>query len=167
MDWNIWDTFFLISMCVLACSVLAAAGFALWKQLRQVRLDRVLKPFYLFFGLFFAGSWVLLFLPTAADAGLYSGEAGLLLREGNGFWNVLRLILLAFHNTLQMFTVDADKVLIRDFVLCGEGLKEAYRVCLSVLYAVSPLLTMTFLVSFFSDFLSYMRYFFRFFCPVY
>lgn len=80
----------------------------------------------------------------------------------------LRTVLFSLHNTLQAFTTDIDSgaVIARINESAGE-VASFYSTYMSVLFVVAPVLTFTFIASFFKNISAHIKYFLRFFGRVY
>ena len=147
-----WYVFFFLSVAVIAAAGILAARIAAGKYKR----GRVLTPINVLFGGLFIS--VLLGM-CPVDAGRLGGVSG--------FWDALRVVMFSLHNTFQIFTIDADKDLILNDVLCKGVLHTAYTALLSVEFVLGPLLTFGFVVSFFKNAFVYWRYLFHRFGSVY
>ena len=131
-----WIICFVISMSAL----LSAIVRAVWAYARKRKRGRMLTPF-------------MILLPVVYNCVLADAPD-----------KVVKTIAFSLHNTLQIFTVDAEKSLITEIANCpGARLSSAYSVFLSAAYVVAPVLTFGFLVSFFKNLSAHLRYYVRFF----
>ncbi len=83
--------------------------------------------------------------------------------------SLVEVLMNTVHDVLQLFTVDSDMGVIYEGVvgLESETLRLLYSVWFSLLYGLSPILTFSFLLSFFKNVNAYLRYASHFFSNVY
>lgn len=75
-------------------------------------------------------------------------------------------VFLSLHSTFQIFTIDSDRSLIID-ELSGMNMENAYRTAMSVLFVLAPILTFGFVLSFFNNISSRLRFLWSFNKEVY
>lgn len=148
MDWIIC---FLLSVSVLVFSVVFAVVVSAGKYKR----GRVLTPFNIVFGGVFISVFICL-LPI--NRGILAGTTSV----------ILKTVTFSLHNAFQIFTINAERRIIIENIVCSEKwLSAAYSAYLSAAYVIAPIFTLGFLISLFKDVSSYVRYFLNFFCSVY
>ncbi len=87
--------------------------------------------------------------------------------DGERF-QILRSIILSFHNALKLFVVDADfSFVTENLVDISSNLKPVYSAYLSILFIISPIFTFGFVLTFFKNFSAKVKYIFNFFSDVY
>ena len=138
----------------IACFVLlATAAFFIFLLVGKYRHARVVTPLYtLFIGCFV--SVFVLMLPLIDLSGM-SGAMG------TGLRGSVRVIL-ALHNTLQVFTIDVGAKEILETIQAALPGCSAYFIIMSVLMLVCPLLTLSFILSLVKNVTAYLRLFFAF-----
>ncbi len=118
------------------------------------RISHALIPFYLMVGGFFLAS-VIVYYPL-----YYYG----MLAEQSGFVRFLNSALLAIQNVLRLFTLNGEYDGVMEFIAANfaeaESAGVAYSVYLSVIMIVAPALTAGFLISFFRELSSHLKYLF-------
>ncbi len=143
MDWIIC---FCLAMGFLALAAVIATVFYFKKSKR----GRIITSFHVVFGGVFVSTFTA-FIPIYSSLVPDSASKG---------WNVF---LFSLHNTLQCFTLDSDRASILGGIACPEvGLAAAYSIFLSLVYVIAPVLTFTFLISFFKNISAVFRYWIRF-----
>lgn len=82
--------------------------------------------------------------------------------------SALQTVLFSLHSTFQIFTVNADRAIIAQCAAsCPEHrLSAVYSAYLSLSFVLAPILTLGFLISFFKNLLSHLRYLIHFFDDV-
>ena len=74
-------------------------------------------------------------------------------------YSILKIIMLSIHNTFQVFTLDADHSIISEGIDCENSfLASIYSGYISVMFVVAPFLTFSVILSFFKNFISYIRF---------
>lgn len=145
MDWFLC---FVISIIVLVFSVV----FAVFLGYGKYHRGRVITPFNIVFGGVFISVFICL-LP------IYSS---ILFGTTNSF---LKTVVFSLYNTLQLFTINAERSIILENIDCPQTwLSAVYSVYISIAFVLSPVLTFGFLLSFFknvSAFVSYVLHYFR------
>lgn len=143
-----WIAGLVLSMAVMLAAVILAILLGVGKY----RRGRFITPLHVLIGGLFL-SILICMVPIYRES--LSGESD----------SLLKTILFSLHNTFQVFTLDADRNLILEEILCpSEGLSAVYSAYVSTLFVVAPVMTFGFLISFFknlSAYLKYLRYFFR------
>ncbi len=114
----------------------------------RYRIGRFLTPLYTLFAGCFLAVWVLM-LPTVNLGFLHEG-ARIWLRIG-------ARLMLALHNTLQVFTVDVSALEILDAIREARPDNPVYFTAMSVLMIVCPLLTVSFILSLLKNITAYLR----------
>ncbi len=113
---------------------------------------RVFSPFQVFVLCFFLATVAILFPVYYAD--YFKAEAG--------FLKVVKSLLLSMQNVLRLITLDGDFDNIRDFLLdpsrINPVLGETYSIYSAILFIAAPILTAGFLLSFFRNASSMLRY---------
>lgn len=146
-----WLGFFLAAMIVLAAAVFCAVLM----QTKKDRRGKLLTPIKMLFGGMFLAT-LLVFCPVYRQTIGEDDFAG------------LKAVLLALHNTFQVFTLDSDRAVVLEMIQCEpEWLKEAYTVLISAAYVIGPILTFGFVITFFRNVTAYFRYLFSFFRDAY
>ena len=145
---------FTISLFLFAASI----GFAVFRYFADKRSgkssekSRILKPSYIaLLGVFFAV--FALFYPVYH----YSVFA-----EEHDFLKIVKTVLLSAQHALQVFVINTDFGIIKDFVSNPEnvaaGFGKAYSVYASVTYIVAPTLIATFILFLFMEVISRVKY---------
>lgn len=141
-----WEACFIVSVVVFITFLI----ISLVKNNKKRKRFNVFRPRnYLFAGTFIAS--VIMFLPCYK---IFFGESELA---------VLKTLALSVHNTIRLFVVDSDFEFIAETT--GEitsGLKEAYQIHAAILFLCAPVLTFSFVLSFFKNVTAYIRLFFAF-----
>ncbi|MBR4459421.1 MAG: hypothetical protein IKS31_10740 [Clostridia bacterium] len=144
MKWYWW---FVLAVSALLASV------AVWIHLtwNKQRRGRFGTPFYAFFaGVLVSATFLL--IP------IYAAQLSKV-KE----WRGLHVFVSALHHALQMFTIDADPDIALKTAACPSAfLSTLYSVLLSAGMIIAPMLTFTFVISFFRNLSSYLRYAVRF-----
>ncbi len=108
-----------------------------------------IKPFNLMI-VFIALSSFCMFLPIYSDFFVDTGTLTL---------QHFKTIILSIHNTIRLFVVDSDFEMINEAVSSlPVFLKNAYPILASLLFIVAPILTFGFILSFFKNAVSYIKY---------
>ena len=135
------------NLCLMLSAAILAAAFVLafMLNLRRKRSNRVVKPFYcVAVGTFLSAT--ALFLPYYSDCFAQSGAA----------WFMTALS--SVYNAIRLFVVDCDFDMIRDAAEGFDGAAvTAYSVLGAVLCVLAPLLTFSFVLSFFRNASAYRR----------
>lgn len=140
MEWNIC---FLIALSILILGVALAI------------IKRGDNAFYMLFGGVFIAS-VVLFIPIYSK--MFHMQA----------FSVAKTVLLSIHNTFRLFIIDGEFSFIVDYTKNLEGWIGAWYPLLSaVLFAVAPVLTFGFVLSFFKNISAYITYGLHYFSDVY
>lgn len=148
MDWMIG---FIISILALLSAIVTAVFLGVGKYKR----GRICTPFNVLFGGLFVSAFICM-LP------IYNG----IFRDDS--YNVLKTILFSLHNTLQIFTINADRSLILENINCPvDWLSAVYSVYFSFVFVLSPIMTFGFLISFFKNVSAYLKYVGHFFSEIY
>lgn len=151
----------IFSWCCFAVSaaiLLAGLAVSLFSRHKRMRRNerageqrrRVFSPFQIFLGFFFPSAAVL-FLPV------YLSEAG------EGVSHAVRSVLLSIHNAMRLFILDGDFSGVQGvFGQAGipDGLEAVYTVYAALLFVAAPILTAGFVLSFFRNVGSVLRYVF-------
>ena len=144
----LWSIFVLLSLAVL----LIGTGTTLILAFQRKRLK--LSPIHLLLISVFVADFLLIF-PVYHSAIL----------SGTSIWQAL---FMTAHDTIQIFTVNGDTAFLREN---AEAINAFVRPIFigygAFLYVFSPILTVGFLLSFFRNISSYIRYVFCFFSNVY
>lgn len=137
-----WIVFFVISVI----SMLGAAVFAFIVGKSRYKSGRILDPSkILFIGVIVSS--VFLFIPVYLHA---------LEESGCG---IIETIFIAVHNMIRLFIVDGEFDFITQNISgLPEGLFRAYSVMFSVLFVLAPVLTFSFVLSFFKNVSAHKRY---------
>ena len=147
----IWYVCFAVTVFVLTVSIAAAVCLYFGKHAR----GRVLTPFHMIVIGVFVSAFACM-LP------IYSAT----LTETQG--HLGKAIVFSLHHTLQTFTLDADREILRNCALCpAEWLSAFYSGFLSIAFIAAPILTFGFLLSFFRNVSAYVGFLLRFFRDVY
>lgn len=138
-----WASVFLgISAGVLTGSII----LWIWKTERPSKESGGIAPFYYFMGGCFLSAFFL-FLPIYYNQ--YMGMPNACFRD----------IVSSLHHAMQLFTIDADKDIIsKCYELCDGNTGKLYALLLSAEYIIAPLLTANFIIAFFRDTTSTVRY---------
>ena len=148
MDWLI---FFCISVFVLAGSLF----LGIYRSRKRQNGRRSASPFSIFYGGVLLSA-LLLLIP------IYS--ASLQVADNRQ----LHVFVTSLHDTLQMFTLDADPSVVMDSYLCqNAALGRLYAIFLSVELILAPLLTFGFVISFFKNITAHLRFALRCFADLY
>lgn len=114
----------------------------------------ILTPFQIFLIGFFIAT-ALLFIP------IYYHNYFLM---ENGFGKLSKVILLSIHNTMRLFILDGDFQIVKDTITkaaLGDPLTKVYSLYMAILFVAAPVLTAGFVLSFFKNVASSVRYFFQ------
>lgn len=118
------------------------------------RVSRALIPFYLMVGGFFLSA-VIVYYPV-----YYYG----MLAAQSGFVRFLNSVLLGMQNVLRLFTLNGEFDNVMQFIEANfaeaAGAGVAYSVYMSLIMVAAPALTAGFLISFFREISSYIKYLF-------
>lgn len=145
-----WIICFVLSLCILAVGIYFAVSISQGRS----RSGKVIEPMHALMAGFFI-SVIVLSLPIYGDI------------IGDDPLKVLKTVAFSLHNTLQVFTLDADRSLI-DSVNCPvEWFSSIYSGWLTIVYIVAPIMTFSFLISFFKNVTAYIRYMRGYFRDVY
>ena len=155
-----WIVFFCLSIFVFVESLI----IWIYQIRRKKKTGRISSPFYFFFGGVFLSS-ILLLIPIYYEC----FRKGLLVESGAVVQNtVLHTIVTAIHYTLQMCTLNADSMTPLYCHLCeSELLGNLYADLLSVEMILLPLFTFGFIISFFKNISSRLRFALRCFRDAY
>lgn len=141
-----WEVCFIISVVVFITFLI----ISLVKNNKKRKRFNVFRPRnYVFAGTFIAS--VIMFLPCYK---VFFGESE---------FAALKTFALSVHNTIRLFVVDSDFEFIAETT--GEitsGLKEAYQIHAAILFLCAPVLTFSFVLSFFKNVTAYIRLLFAF-----
>lgn len=144
----IWKICFAVSVAIFALSIVLAFFAGTSKKRRFAVFD---SSRLMFIGVVVSSS--VLFVP------IYNS----LFHDGDcGFFETL---LISVHNMIRLFVVDGDYTFITDNIseIANEpGLARAYTVFFSVLFLAAPILTFSFVLSFFKNIRSYRKFVFNF-----
>ena len=146
-----WIAFLIISLALLAGAITAAFIIGLGKY----KVGRVMTPLNAlligaFLSLFFMLLPVYINMPKEYSV------------------TTLKAIFLSLHNTFQTFTLNNDKDVILEHVrITNQSLFSVFSSYLSFMFVVAPILTFGFLMSFFKNIISYVRYSLHFFSEIY
>ena len=146
---------------VLAVSMALFVGSIIWgtvDYLSEAKSDktklknRILTPFQkALLGIFFAT--FVIFYPVYYYS-IFPSE--------HGFFKVIRVVALSLQHSLQVFVINTYFSIVKEFVMtcdkAGGALKTAYSVYATVLYAVAPVMTLGFILSFFKETVSRVNY---------
>lgn len=147
----IWYACFAVAVFVLAAMIALALVLYFGKYTR----GRVLTPFHLIVIGVFISVFVCM-LPIYSV--ILSGSQD----------QVRKTIAFSLHHTLQTFTLDADREIILESILCPEAwLSAFYSGFLSIAFVVAPILTFGFVLSFFRNVTAYVGFLLRFFRDAY
>lgn len=144
-----WIICFALSMTLLVTAILFAVIVGM-----KYKRGRVLTPFKIIFGGMFISVFICM-LPVFYET------------MGDSSSRILKAAAYSFHNTLQIFTIDADRGVIDSICCSSAALENVYSAYISIAYVVAPIMTFGFLVSFFKNAVSFIRYAVRFFRPAY
>lgn len=147
-----WTACFLISV---GCLVLAGVFLLAASVMGRHRKKLGARPFHLLFAGVFAAA-LFLFLPIDGSA------------AGMSFWGCWRAFLLSLFHSMQVFTIGCDyNVIAENIARCPAQLAAAYQLWAAVLYALAPIFTFGFLLSFFKNLSAYFRYLCAYFQEAY
>jgi hypothetical protein len=108
------------------------------------------KPYLLFAGTFLAAA--VLFLPIYAEY------------FGGGITNGIKTILISVHNALRMFVLDGEFDIIENSSKAlSPSMGLPFSLWAAFLYVLAPVLTFSFVLSFFKNIAAYRRYLFQYF----
>ncbi len=135
----IWTVFTFISMFIFALTIVLAVVRSAERSSRKVTALHILL-----IGVFLA-DFLIIFPPYYSTV-----------LSGNGLFESLIIV---FHDSLQLFTIGGDfGVIINEAYVIPEWLKPTYTVYGLCLYAFTPLLSASFILSFFKNLSSYWKY---------
>lgn len=131
----IWVLFFFLALSVLLSTLVLAFIKLAKKQKKHIKISAFNL---LFIGVFLSSS--LLYTPVYASEFSFD------------FGGILKMIILSLHNAIRLFTVDDgyDKVL-ESITTAPEWIQGAYSVISVAMFLVAPLMTFSFLLSFFRN----------------
>ena len=136
-------------------SEFAGKGDAVYKK------HFVLTPFQIFLCFFFIGA-VFIFIPIYYTD-YFAGEMQ--------FARIFKSIFLSIHNTMRLFILDGDFDIIENAVTSPERVNYivgyAYSIYSAFLFVAAPVLTASFVLSFFKNISSYFKYTFNFSKKIY
>ena len=136
-----------MDVCVISANILIISVLLICFRKCSNKFKRF-RPFQILFGGTFLSS-VILFLPIYTKQ--FSGVFG-------SYW--LEIILLSIHQTIRLFVVDADFEII--FALQSTtppAIYRGYALLASILYVLAPILTCSFILSFFKGVSAYYHMF--------
>ncbi len=145
----------MLTVCGWIAGIILAATIVCFIYLlaRRYRRNRVLTPLYAVFAGCFVSVFVLM-LPVIDLSGMsQSAGAGML-------WTAR--VILALHNTLQVFTIDVGAREILEAIQAALPGFSAYFLMMSALMIVCPVLTLSFILSLVKNVSAYIRLFFSF-----
>ena len=166
MDLNMFCSIaMLLSMATLAFAIIvgiktyrsefAGKGDALYKK------HFVLTPFQIFLVCFFLGT-VYIFVP------IYYTDY---FAQEMQFARVFKSIFLSIHNTMRLFILDGDFDIIENAVTDPNrvhyAIGNAYSIYAAFLFVIAPVMTASFVLSFFKNVSSYVKYSFNFSTKIY
>lgn len=148
----------IVCFCVSVFFFLASIIWSIVKTKRRNTKLQLLKPInVLIIGVFLSG--IFLFYPVYFDYFAQTSYSSA---------RVFKSILLSCHNAIRLFVIDSDFEMIATFTaLQGKFIETAYPILASLIFVVAPLLTFGFILSFFKNLISYLRYVFSFNKKVY
>lgn len=132
---------------IAAAALLSLGFFFLFAHRRSAAPRRGISGYYLFVGCVFVSAWVM-FFPICYQQ---FADQPVTLQ-----W--VDALFISAHNAIRLFVVDNDIATVTDFLGGGGWLDVAYTVMAAALYVLAPLLTVTFILSFFKNISSYFRY---------
>ncbi len=146
-----WTICFIISITVIALSIV----LALMVGSRKYKSGRVLTPFNVLFGGVFISALMLL-IPVQDS--LISSEVH----------SPFQTFLFSLFSTIQIFVIEGDTELIAETLRCPtEWLAHTYYIMISVYYVLAPILSFVFLLSFFRNAKSFIKYINHYFSDTY
>ena len=142
-----FEFFFFLSAVLLGFSV-----FLSFIRKFGYKSHRLLTPYRILFGGTFLSAFFM-FLPICLEQ----------FARLTPFSRHFGAILISVHNTIRLFAIDNDfAVILEGLASEAEWLSVAYAVLGAILYILAPMLTFSFILSFFKNMASYRRYFFSF-----
>lgn len=148
----IWIVSFVISALFLIIGIIFTVIMSKTKE------SGFKNPFNTFFASVFASSSVL-FFPVYINV---------FCAEQNIFSRLLKILLLSVHNTMRLFILDGDFTIITEYINKDSGWIYYHYTCLAaVLFVIAPVLTFGFVLTFFKNFSSNLRYLRHQFAPVF
>ncbi len=148
----IWIVSFIISVLFLIIGVVFTVIMSKTKE------SGLKNPFNTFFASVFASSSVL-FFPVYLNVFCV---------EQNIFSKLLKVLLLSVHNTMRLFILDGDFTIITEYINKDNGwIYYHYTGLAAVLFVIAPILTFGFVLTFFKNFSSNLRYLRHQFAPVF
>ena len=146
-----WMICFAISLAVLMIGIISAVSISRGKN----KSGKVIEPIHALMGGFVV-SVIILLLPVYSEI---IGDTSL---------KALKTFAFSLHQTLQVFTLDADREIITDNINCPtRWFNAVYSGWLTIVYIVAPVMTFSFLISFFRNITAYIRYMTGYFRDVY
>ena len=139
-----WIICFSVSVALLLLSIIISAVTSRRKSDRA----QIVKPItVLFVGTFLSA--VAMFIPVYAEYFEHQGQVV------TGF----KTFVISVHNTIRLFVIDSDFDLIHNSTInLGDFLSTAYPILACVLFVFAPLLTFSFIMSFFKNVAAYAKY---------
>ena len=129
---------------------LLTISYGIFSVFRQYKQRSIFKAFYVIFAGVFLSS-ALVFVP------MYIPEF-----DGD-FYSYVTVALSSAHNAIRLYIVDCDmSFLLEQTAEYGDFLRSAYRVYVNVLMVMSPLLTVSAVLTFFANIFTAFRYFTHF-----
>ena len=145
------------TVCLYFAILTIVIAFLLWAHVLNKRASfhtNSKSIYYLIGGVFISAT--ILFIPLYYDEYLAS--------DGK----TMHYMLSSIHHAFQIFTIDADREIIRRcYSLFDNHFATLYASLLSMEYIVAPILTLSFIVSLFKNAFSHFRYLFGFFSDKY
>lgn len=126
----------------------------------STRRSYVLTPFQLFLIGFFISATILFFPIYYCD--YFNNELGAA--------KLIKSVLLSIHNTMRLFILDGDFEIIKSSInssVLGVGLEKAYSIYAAIIFVMAPVLTAGFVLSFFKNVASFLKYFFKWRSDIY
>lgn len=140
-----WIIALWIAVAVFVGGILLIVWFSCQKNDKANREKWIIKKSFrttvtLLFAVVFISS-VIIFLPIYKE--YFENEAYTALKA-------VKTILLSVHNTIRLFVVDGEFDIVRDFLADETGFsKEVYSVFAAIIYVFAPMLTFSFVMTFF------------------
>ena len=145
-----FELFFFLSATILLLTLV----FSFFRRFGY-KSHRFLTPYRILAGGTFLSAFVM-FLPFC-----YAELAGA--QAESAFSNLFGTILIAIHNAIRLFVMDNDfSIILGGLAAEDTRLSVAYTILGTPLYLLAPLLTYSFILSFFKDLAAFRRYFFSF-----
>ena len=143
----------LLGRIVYACNLNSRKNFS-------TRRSYILTPFQLFLIGFFISVAILFFPIYYCD---YFGDELI-------FVKLIKSVLMSIHNTMRLFILDGDFEIIESSInstVLGVGLEKAYSIYVAIIFVIAPVLTAGFVLSFFKNVASFLKYFFKWRSDIY